>query len=870
MTNVPHGDALLTQTSGSTTVHEVLEGDDLSRLTADAAPTPVWICGADKLCTYVNTRWLAFTGRTIDSELRNGRIESVYPGDLEESLAIFTEAFERRQPFTMEYRLRRHDGEYRWMLDNGLPRFNRDGSFAGYIVACVDVTDLKQAAAEGAYAAERLHLAMESGKSVGWDWDLKTDRDTWFGDLLTMFGIPSKTHVGGIEDFRRLVHPEDRGLVWAAVEEAKKSRAPYAAEFRVRWPDGIMRWVAAKGKFYYSADGEPERMLGTAVDVTERKQAEESLRRKDVELTEAQHLARVGSWEWDPDSDTVVWSDELYRIAGRDRSLPAVSYTDHSQLYKPESWERLRCAVEEALRTGAPYELDLEMVRADGTSRWLTARGEAQRDATGRVARLRGTVQDITERKQREESLLLFRSLIDGSSDALEIIDPKTLRFLDVNETACRDLGRTREELLSLTARDIDPVVDQPMLTLLEKRLQQAGVVTFESVHRRKDGSAFPVEVSIKRVALDRSYYVCVVRDITERKLAQQSLRESEERLRLAARAGKMFAYTWDAATDVIVRSGESAHILGIDDSTLTTGLEILTKIHPDDRALVVAAVTRLTPENPDLQITYRMIRPDGTVIWVERTSRAYFDGNRNTLRIVGMVADITFRKLAEEALSSVSRRLIEAQEAERARIGRDLHDDIGQGLALLTVTLGRMKHLPADSVGEVRICLDTLERQISDLAAGVQALSHELHPFKLHVLGVVPAMKSFCRKLSELHSVEIDFNDQDIPAMPPKISLCLFRVLQEALHNAVRHSGARHFAVHLWGTSDAVHLTVRDRGIGFDANTAHGRGLGLTSMKERLKLAEGELSIQSELECGTTIVARVPLRSHLPGAHEA
>ena len=590
---------------------------ELFRLVADRLPLLVWISGSDKRCTYFNKPWLDFTGRPLESEIGDGWAEGVHAADLQHCLDTYARAFDHREPFMMEYRLRRHDGEYRLVLDNAAPLFDPDGSFAGYIGACFDVTEFRSAEAERNVANDRLRLAMESGKSVGWEWDLKTNRDTWFGDLPTIFGIPSNIYVGHVEDFRRSVHPEDRGLVWKAVKDALESRSPYAAEFRVLWSNGTVRWVAAKGQFYYSAGGDPERMLGMAVDITERKDAEESLRCKEMELKEAQRLAGVGSWQWDPDTDTVVWSEELYRIAGRDPSLPAVNYEEHSQLYTRESWDRLRGAVETALHTGAPYELVLEMVRADGTHRWVAARGEAQRDSTGHIARLRGTVQDITE------------------------------------------------------------------------------------------------------------------------------------------------------------------------------------------------------------------------------------------------------RRLAEEALSSVNGRLIEAQESERARIARDLHDDIGQRLAMLALALEQVKGLQPESSGEALSCLDALQKQTAEIITDVQALSHELHPPRLLHLGVVAAMRGFCGELSGQKNVEIDFRYENVPgSVPPDVSLCLFRVLQEALHNAVRHSQVRHFDVHLGGTGDAVHLAIRDEGVGFDVDAAsRGVGLGLTSMKERLKLVGGELFIESQSRRGTSVLARAPIR---------
>jgi signal transduction histidine kinase len=205
---------------------------------------------------------------------------------------------------------------------------------------------------------------------------------------------------------------------------------------------------------------------------------------------------------------------------------------------------------------------------------------------------------------------------------------------------------------------------------------------------------------------------------------------------------------------------------------------------------------------------------------------------------------------------------LIEAQEKERNRIARDLHDDIGQRLALLAIELEQVHQNPTARPSEIRARMDKLRKQTLEIANDVQTLSHELHSSKLEYLGIVAAMTSFCQEFGEQQKVEIDFKSHDLPTpLPVEISLSLFRVLQEALQNAAKHSGVGHFEVELWGRQDAVHLTVSDCGGGFDTEAAmKGRGLGLTSMRERLRLVNGELSINSQPTRGTSVHALVPL----------
>jgi PAS domain S-box-containing protein len=643
------------------------------------------------------------------------------------------------------------------------------------------------------------------------------------------------------------------------------------------------------------------------------------------------------------------------------------------------------------LRAGSidHYQLEKRYFRRDGSLVW----GRLSLSLlNGRSSPLViAMVEDISDKKKAEEALLRHAAVVESSDDA---IAAGTLDGIIVswNTAAQKIYGYTEAEAIGKPINMLaPPELPDEENKILEILKAGGRIEHFETVRVTKTGKRINVSLTISPIKDSSGRTVgCsgIARDITERKRAEETLRESEERLRLAVQAGKMYAYDWDVATDVVVRSEESTNVLGpTDEPTSLTRQQLLAKVHPDDRPRFIGAVDDLTPENPTTHITYRVIRADGSVIWLEKHGRAFFNPQGKMLRMIGMVADvterkraeealraseerlrlaqqaahigsfewnvqtgantwtpeleamyglkpggfaqtqeafenlihpedrarvrelavctvktgqptngewrvlwpdgsihwitgrwqvfmnesgepsrmlgvnmdITERKRAEEALAGMSRKLIEAQEQERARIGRELHDDINQQLAMLAVELEQLQGNPS----EIQNRVQELRRQTAEISNDVQALSHELHSAKVAYLGVVGGIKSWCKEFAERQSVEIDFKSDVSSTLPPEIGLSLFRVLQEAIHNAVKHSGVRRVEVQLRENWGEVHLVIIDSGRGFDVEEAmQGTGLGLTSMRERVRLMNGTITLDSKEMHGTSIHVRVPFRS--------
>jgi two-component system, LuxR family, sensor kinase FixL len=269
--------------------NELRESESRFQIVADAAPVLIWMCGVDKLCTFFNKPWLDFTGRSIEQELGNGWAEGVHQDDFKRCLEVYTTAFDARQPFVMQYRLRRNDGEYRWISDQGVPRYDPQGRFAGYIGSCVDVTELVNKDQALRESEERMRVAAEAINLGIWEWDLTKDEIWATNARRALVGWPASGKIG-FNDFMRRLHPEDCDRVQQIIDDAIHSGEDFDSEYRLILPDGVVRWMSTRGSVQFDSAGKPARLLGISMDITARKQAELDAQRDRAQLS---HLSRV-------------------------------------------------------------------------------------------------------------------------------------------------------------------------------------------------------------------------------------------------------------------------------------------------------------------------------------------------------------------------------------------------------------------------------------------------------------------------------------------------------------------------------------------------------------------------------------------------
>ena len=599
---------------------------------------------------------------------------------------------------------------------------------------------------------------------------------------------------------------------------------------------------------------------------SKRKNAEAKLASSNERLRLAMEAGGSIGWDWDIATGRDFLFGDIRSFLGIASDTHVTSVQEFFEYIHPEDRTRVAQAVAHARQSRSVYYSEFRISVQDRPTRWIASRGEFKYAPDGTAARMFGIAVDVTEKKRMEEALKKseekFSTAFRQSPMALTIASVAGGRFIEVNDTYQEITGWMRDEIVGRSAIDLGIWVDIGQRAEIVRQLSTRGSVrAFEFDFHHKTGDVKTGTMSAELIEVEgEPCILAVVADITERKRADAALRESEERFRLVANCSPVAIWMSDVNHTLIYANPSWREITG---QRFETNLEKVWKesIHPEDLEQYLEKIKQASDGQQSFRVEYRVRRCNGEYLWILDSGSPRFNGDASFAGYIGSAVDITEVKQAELVRATMNQRLIAAHEEERALVAGELHDDIVQRLVLLVLILTGFERALTAPLPALREKVEEARRQVEDLCKDVQALSRSLHPSIPRRLGLAKAAASLCAELSR-QNVEVAFESESVPRdLPEEVSLCLYRVMQESLKNAIKHSGSRHLRVLITGQSNEIHLAVRDSGIGFNlAEATKGRGIGLNSMRERLKLVNGSLYIDSQPFHGTTVHARVPL----------
>jgi PAS domain S-box-containing protein len=591
-------------------------------------------------------------------------------------------------------------GQPAWHLTTKVPFRDSQGKVAGLVGVSRDITERRRAE-EALRDSEERFRAIAANTP---DHILMQDRDLRYTFVVNpQLGLTEADMVGKTDTD---IFPNEDGENLAAIKRrVLETGEPLHLEVSLKNLKGELEFFEGSYIPKFDSTGKADGLIGYFRNVTERERAEEALRDSERRLLEAQHLAHIGSWQWTISTDTVDWSEELHRINGRDPNLPAPCYAEMPSCYAPESWTRLSAAVAKALQSGESYELDLDVVRPDGTTRQTFARGQADYDAAGKIVALHGTVQDVTEQKRAEAALrdseTRYRSLTENSPDLIARFD-RQCRHMFVNPAAAKAGRYSPDEYVGKTIAEVGS--PEPEARKWEARIKSAfetgQIIDVEDSFETPYGLQHFYTMFVPELAADGAVQSVqsIARDITQRKRAEEALREREGLLR-----GLFDNMTSGAAIYDVINDGSNGSDYIFKDLN-ATGLRIEGKRKDE---VVGKSLFDLRP-NIDhyglvavLQKVWRTGEPGyyPSTAYVDEKYHSWYENRVFRLptgEIVAIYDDVTERRRAEEAERD-QRQLAEALCETAAALNRTL--DLDQVLDTILENAGKVA--PHDA-GEV------------------------------------------------------------------------------------------------------------------------------------------------------------------------
>ncbi len=792
--------------------------------------------------------------------------------------ACFDVMARRESPSGFENANVAKDGRLVWLSSSARPLFNPDGTFRGYQGIDTDVTERKQAE-EALKTSENRYRGLidfaVDGILLGAPDGVVTDANAC---MCALAGRTRRELIG--KHITELFDPQTMAETPMRFDLVRKGKTVTRVRKLVR-PDASEVFVEIHSKLM--PDGTYQSIFH---DITARRQADEALRLSEAKYRYLHEAMRDAFATADMRGRLQEFNPAFRKLTGYSAAeLRKISY----QRLTPRKWHAAEAKIlrDQVLARGYSDVYEKEYRRKNGTVVPVELRTILIRDATGKATGMWATIRDITERKRAEDALRQseskYRLLFENMGDSFAAMDLQG-RLIDCNPSFEKLVGYSRKEVLRLHLADITP----PEWMAVEKKavaqMRRRGYSNrFEKEYVRKDGTRVPVELqgSLIRDAQGRPAGLwAIIRDVSERKRAEQALRkahdELERRVRertaelessreALAQSEEQFRQMAESIQEVFwlldVRTGQALYvspafeaIWGRPRETLHNGLtQWLATLHPDDRETVQRDFERGVRTGTFSPLEYRILWPDGTVRWIRDSAWGIRDARRRVVRVAGVFRDITEQRRLEAEL-------LKTAEVERQRIGRDLHDSLGQSLTAIGYLNDAVREDLARAQRPEAADVRKLGRLIGQTAAQAHALARGLLLADVKRGGLAAALQELAFRTQELFGVVCRFSGPgSLPPLEAQTAGQLYRIAQEAATNAAKHGQAQRIEIRLAKERRGLLLAVRDSGRGLPARKKNAPGLGLDIMRYRAGLIGATLWIDSQPRRGTTVHCLLP-----------
>ena len=683
--------------------------------------------------------------------------------------------------------------------------------FLGVGVFVQEYLTNRDLSSEAGLADERFRLAARSGQMYAFEWDAATDMYTRSEEYLEVLGPDEARQITG-QQLLASIHPEDRAELRDSIRRLSPQNPTGECSYRMMRRNGSLLWVGRRARAFFDSDGNVQRVVGMVADLSESNRQEALIRESEERLRVAAEVGRMYAWEWDPATDAVQRSAECAGILGVSDAAGEGIAKDYFSSIHPDDRVVLQSLVDSLTLENPVYRTQYRRFRADGQLLWLEESGRATFDGDGRMIRLIGMTADITEKKRIAEEA------------------DRTARYARlVQEVAeISNSATTMREALQRSLDAICKAMKFPVGHALLIHDDEPGLAKSSHVVYNSDPPRFA------------------------------ALFEMSSRMTWPSHQGAP-GETLRTGNPIFTDTRETSKYPGrypraqvTLDAGLRTGIHLPVLVDDKVEAIIEFGSEELLVSNPAVR--------DTLIAASERLSR-FFERRRAQIKFLQQKEEL---QASAERLFAVAGQLVDSQEEERRRIAREIHDDFTQRLALVSMKIGNLAGRDRTMTSsELDADLEDVRKTTAAVANDLRELSHQLHPAMLEILGLVGALRAQCEDIQRARGIETEFeaavSDRDAS---PQAAMCLYRVLQESLTNVSRHSGSPSARVTLARKADLLEMRIRDTGRGIEPDAKGGKGIGLTSMEERVRLLNGKLIVNSTPGIGTEVVVMIPAAS--------